>query len=418
MTVGLVATYLVGHLGAASLAAVGLANQVDLVANAFFSAVGTGTTALVARHTGAQEPSAANRVLHQSILLAVVLGLAGATVAYTFAAPALSFLGARADVVQLGTTYLRIVAPALVASAVMLVGNAALRGAGDTRTPMVVMAAVNITNIVVASLFVYGAGPLPALGVPGAGLGAALGRTSGSLLVLLFLWKGKKGLRLSARSLRFDKPHLGRLVNVALPAGGEMLIMRFGQTAYAMIVASLGTAAYAAHQVVLSSESLSYMPGFGFAAAAATVVGQGLGARDPRRAEEGAKTALHLCLILMSMMAVFFFLCARPYLGVFTQDQEVIALGVWPLKIASLSQPFLATAMVLAGGLRGGGDTRWPMLVAIVGAWGVRIPLGTFLVHTSLGLTGAWITMNVDWLLRSALFLRRFRSGKWKSVRV
>lgn len=418
MSVGLVDTYLVGHLGAAALASVGLGNQIVMLATAFFAAVATGATALVARHYGAREPETANRILHQSMMVVGILAVFITALAYALARPSMILMGAEGEVIDLSTQYLQIVAPSLLASAFMFVGNAAMRGSGDTRTPMVVMAVVNGVNAVVAYVLINGLGPFAPMGVAGSALGAAFGRTTGALLVITLLLRGRDSLRFRRSLFWPDRVQLGRIVNLGVPAGAEMFVMRFGQTMYAAVVASLGTAAFAAHQVALNSESLSFSPGFGFAVAATTLVGQGLGARSPRQAEEGAYTSLKLALAIMASMGAIFFLFAPQFLGFFTEDAYVIALGIGPLMLVGLTQPFLGMNMVLAGSLRGAGDTRYPLLVTLIGIWGIRIPVAYLLAQTPLGLMGAWIGMCADLVVRALFLFFRFRSGKWKTIRV
>jgi putative MATE family efflux protein len=417
MMIGLADTYLVGHLGAAALSAVGLGNQMVMLATAFYSAVGTGGTALVARHVGAREHQMANRIMHQSLIMAGIIGLASTIFFHTFAEQCLVLLNSPADVVGPGANYLSIVSFSFLASALMFMGMAALRGAGDTRTPMLVMVIVNVVNIVVAWACIYGAGPIPALGVAGSAIGAAVARSFGGVVILGVLLGGRAGLRLRLSSLRLDLVQARRILNIGIPAGMEMLLMRFGQIAYAMVVAGLGTAAFAAHQLALTSESLAYMPGFGFAVAATTLVGQGLGARDPRRAEQGGYESLRLSIIIMSAMGVVFFLFAPQFIGLFTSDPEVIELGIWPLRLVAFSQPALACAMVLSGGLRGAGDTRRTLLITGVGLWLVRVPMALLLTGP-FGLIGAWIAMGLDINVRGLAVLLRFRSGRWKELRV
>ena len=419
MMVGVVDTFLVGHLGASSLAGVGLSNNIIMLATTLFAAVATGTTALVARHIGATEPKLANRIMHQSLLISVILGIVISIVCFFGANFSMRIMGAEGDVIGLGSTYLQIVSISLLASAFMFVGNAALRGAGDTKTPMQVMGVVNVVNIIVAYVLINGLGPFPSLGVAGSALGAAIGRGSGAVIVLLMLLRGRGHLHIIAGEMHIDVAQLKRIVNVGLPAGVEMLIMRLGMTIFAATVASLGTIAYAAHQVVMTSESLSFQPGFGFSVAASTLMGQGLGARKPRRAENSALTALRLAMIVMSLMGVLFFLFPRQFMTIFTSDEQVIALGIMPLRLIAVAQPFLAMTMVLSGALRGAGDTRSPLLVTTLGIWLIRLPLAFVLVRmTSLGLVAAWMTMIVDQVVRSTFFAVRFRSGRWKNIKV
>lgn len=417
MAVGLVDTFMVGHLGASAVAAVGLANQAIMLATTFFAAIATGVTALVARHTGAHESEGADRILHQGYLLGALLGVAATGLALALAGPIIAALRAPADVIAPGETYLRIASTVFISAAWMFIGNAALRGAGDTRSPMLIMLVVNVINIVVAYLFIYGPGPFPQLGVAGSALGAAAGRGVGGLLATYLLWRGRAGLKLRLAQLRPDVAQIKRIVNIGLPAGAELLMMRLGMTVYVTTVAALGTTAYAAHQLALQGESLAFMPGFGFAVAATTLVGQGLGAGDPGRARADAYLAQRIALILMSAMGVLFFFFAGPIIDVFIDDPAVVQLGIWPLRLVAFSQPALATMMVLSGGLRGAGDTRATLVITAAGLWLIRLPLALLLTGP-LGLIGAWIAMGVDLNLRGLGMWLRFRSGNWARIKV
>jgi multidrug resistance protein, MATE family len=417
MTVGLVDTFMVGHIGANAVAAVGLSNQAVMIVTTFFAAVATGVTALVARHTGAGEPEDANHILHQGYLLGAVMGIAGTVLSIAFAEPMMHLLRAPADVVAPGTAYLRIAAVPFILTSWLFIGNAALRGAGDTRSPMMVMFFVNIVNIVVAYGFIYGVGPLPEMGVAGSAMGAAAGRGVGGLLVLVLLLRGRSGLRLKLAGLLPDLLQIKRIANIGIPAGAEQLLMRFGMTAYVTTVAALGTKAYAAHQLALQGESIAFMPGFGFAIAATTMVGQGLGAGRPDQARADGYLAQRMAMLFMSAMGVIFFIFAAPILDLFINDPEVVQLGVWPLRLVAFSQPALATSMVLSGGLRGAGDTRATMVITSGGLWFVRLPLAMLLTGP-LGLLGAWIAMGLDLQLRGTAIFLRFRSGRWAKIKV
>ena len=417
LAVGLVDTFMVGHLGAEAVAAVGLSNQSVMLITTFFMALATGVTALIARHIGAKEADGANRILHQGYLLGAVIGLVATLLGLTFAAPVMHILRAPAEVVPLGTTYLRIVSLSFVLASWLFVGNAALRGAGDTRSPMLVMLAVNVVNIAVAYATIYGLGPIPALGVAGSAIGAMTGRGMGGLIVAAILLRGRAGLRLQLRRLLPDPVQIKRILNIGLPAGGEQLINRVGMLVYAVAVASLGTKAYAAHQLALQAESLAYMPGFGFAIAATTMIGQGLGAQQPARARSDVQMAQVSAIAIMSIMGLFFFFFPRQLLGIFINDPEVIRLGTWPLRLVAFSQPALATLMVLAGGLRGAGDTRATLAITGASLWLIRVPLA-FLLTGPFGLMGAWIAMGLDLNLRGLGMWLRFRSNHWTRITV
>lgn len=417
MLVGLVNTYLVGHLGAASLTAVGLGVQWSMAAMVLFSAVGAGATALTARMIGARDLPGANRVVGQALIIAFACGLLSSALLIGFAEPAMRLMGAQGDALLHGAAFLRIISAVFPVSAMIFIGNACIRGAGDSRTPLLVMTVVNIVNVIVAWVLVEGVGPFPALGVEGAAWGSASGRFLGGLLVLSLLIRGRAGLRL--RFLGPDREIIWRILRVGLPASLDQLIFRIGMLVWVRLVAGLGTVAYAAHQIALNGESISFMPGWGFAMAATTLVGQGLGARDPRRAEKDAMLCFAIAAGFMSLMGIVFFFAAPWIIGLFTTEAEVIALGSTPLKLIGVVQPLLAAMMVFSGGLRGAGDTLTPMLVNGAAIWLLRIPLTLVAIDwLGWGLTGVWLVMALDLSVRGVVLYWQFRGGRWKSVQI
>jgi MATE family multidrug resistance protein len=419
MMVGIVDTFLVGHLGAAPLAAVGLANQWVFMAMMLFGAIATGATALIARFVGAREPDQADEVLRQSMLLGAFIGIAATILGLGLAQPAMTLLGAEEEVVGLGSAYLRVVGSIFFFSTLMFIGNASLRGAGDTRTPLYVMLVVNTLNIVVAWTAINGPFGLPKLGVIGSALGAATGRFVGGALVVAILLKGRAGIQLKLSGLRPDIDLIRRTLRVGLPTGMEQLLFRGGHMVFARILAELGTVAFAANQVAMNGWSLSFMPGFGFALAATTLVGQSLGAKDPDGAQQRGYTAFRIGAALMGVVGLAFLIFPAEIVGFFTEDPEIIALGTMPLRMVGLIQPLLAGTMIFAGGLRGAGDTRWPMAVTGVSIWLIRLPLAYLLALVfGWGLLGAWGALAIDLSIRGLLNFLRFRSGRWKTVKV
>ena len=419
MMVGIVDTYLVGHLGAAPLAAVGLANQWVFLATTLFGSVGTGATALIARFIGARDPDQADRALQQAMLLGVGIGLLATLLGVTLARPAVLLLGAPDDVIVPATDYLRLASTVFFFSTLMFIGNASLRGAGDTRTPLFVMLVVNGLNIVVAWAAINGHLGLPRMGVVGSALGAVAGRLAGGVLVIAILLRGRAGIQLKLSGLRSHGTMIKRILHVGLPTGLEQLLMRVGWMTFARILTALGTVAYAANQVGVNGWSLSFMPGFGFALAATTLVGQSLGAQDPEGAQQRGYTAYWMGGLLMGLIGVLFILFPAQIVGFFTDDPAVIAVGTMPLRMMGFIQPLLAATMIFAGGLRGAGDTRFPMIITGASIWLIRLPLAyLFAIVLGWGLTGAWGALIVDMSVRGIANFMRFRGGRWKSIQV
>ncbi len=410
--------YLAGHLGTIALAAVGLSGQLTNLVAVFFGALGVGATALVARAVGAGDPEQAGRITLQALLSAGALGLVGMAFAYIGGPWLFAALGAEPAVSVAARVYLNIVALSFPAMAVLFVGNAALRGAGDTLTPMRTWAVVVFTNAALAWVLAGSWGPFH-LGVAGLGIAAALARTLGAVLVGVRLWRGTSRLALPHRGLRFEWDMLKRILRVGLPAGAEQLLLQLALLNLTGVITALGTAAYAAHQIGLRVMSLSFLPGWGFAVAASTLTGQALGARQPEAGRRATFSALFLALVLMGTMGLALAVGGPLLVDLFTEDPEVIDQGAAALRITALIQPAMALSFVFSGALRGAGDTRYTLLITATSIWIVRLPLAILFAHgLGWGLPGAWLGMLADFVVRALLFGWRFISGAWERVHV
>ncbi len=458
---GIVDTAVVARLGTSALSGVGASQQLIWVLSNVIIAVSMGTTVLVARFTGARQPERAGATLKQSLLLGVAVSLMLMPVGLA-AHPMLSALGLTPAAASAGATYLSITVFMGMPFLLMFVAGAALRGAGDTRTPMFVTGFINVINAVLAvelvfggarasailsdwlsgllSLFVPGAHvQLPALawvpemGVAGSAWAAATARTIGAIILLSLFLRPRSLIRLWTASGWWPNPDLiWRILRVGIPSAVEMLLMSLGILVYSFIVIGMGEVMFATSRLVLNAVFLSQMPGFGFSMAATTLVGQSLGARRPHRAWAGSWLATRSALIWMSLMGLVFFFFGRQILMVFTDDPQLLALGDPAMKVVALTQPPLALAFVLAGSLRGAGDVRFPMWVTTLAVWVVRLPTGAFLglpalcipftglciPALGLGLPGIYGALIVESSLRAGLFLWRWRQGKWQTIRV
>jgi putative MATE family efflux protein len=426
--VGLADTFLVGHLNeqaaarlgyssATALAAVGLANQMVWLVTVLFMAVSVGSTALIARAKGASDTAEANRALRQSLIVGLAMGVAATLLGLLLATPFMMLLGAGPDVLPQSVTFLHIAALTFAPAALLFIGTAALRGVGDTRTPLYVMLGVNAVNILISWLLVNGNLGAPVLGVAGSAIGAAVARGGGGLVLIGVLLRGRSNLKLTL-DLRPEPDILRRIVRIGLPSAGEQLVFQSALLIYVRFITGLGTVAYAAHNVVINIESLSFLPGMGYAIAATALVGQGLGAGHPRQAEASAYEGLLQAGLMMTVLGMIMALFPHQLIGLFAEDPAVAEAGAAPMRIAGLFQPLLALNFVISGALRGAGDTRWPLFSKVISTWGVRLPLLLLLLRLGLGLTGAWLAMGTDFLVQSMLALWRFRKGLWKTIRL
>jgi putative MATE family efflux protein len=418
--IGVVDTALVGHLSTDALAGVGGAQQIAWLVTTLLSAAVMGTTVLVGRAVGAGQRREARMALKQSILLAGVASVLIGAITFLGAYPFMRWLGLDAGAAEQGTTYLQITALATPLLAGMFVGSASMRGAGNTRTPMFVTGFINAVNALAAWWFIYGFGPIPALGVAGSAWAANLARLVGCVILAYVLTRPRQQVSILGRTgWRPDPVLIKRILNVGIPTAVEQFFFALGVTLYGVIVISLGTQVYATQRASMMVVQLSLMPGFGFAVAATTLVAQGLGAGKIRHAEASALFAMRSCILQMSVAGLGFAVFADPLMRIFTSDAQVVDLGTQVLRIIAFNQPFMAIASVLAGGLRGAGDTRFPMITSAIGIWLVRLPIGWFLgIVLGLGLQGIYMVYVVDAAARALLVGWRWRQGKWKSMKV
>lgn len=417
--VSLIDLIMVGSLGAEAVAAVGLGGLLIWISYGVMASVATGTTALVARFIGAGDKRSSEKVLAQSFVLVAVFSVFITAAALLYAERILAFIGAAKAVAELGGVYLRAVFLATVFIFLGFVAEGALRGAGDTRTPLKIDLVINGINLLLDYLLIYGTLGFPKLGVLGAGIASAAAFTIGALLYFAVLLSRRYVLSFNLSDLSLDYSLTRRILRIGVPSSIEKLIMSGSMTVYASIIVGFGTIPLAAHQIGLRIEALSFMPGIGFAVAATALVGQNLGAEARDKAYKAGWETSKLCAGLMSLVGVVLFLFPGEFMLLFTRDEEVIELGILYLRLVALSQPALALTFVLAGALNGAGDTRGVMYTTIFGLWFFRLPLAYSLgVTMGYGVLGAWVAMIIDIFVRSLVLGYRFKSKKWMEVNV
>ncbi len=401
--------------------------------------VSVGSTALVARFVGARSRDEANRALHQSILLAAVLGSVASVLGFLLIGPLIGLLGLHGDAANSAVEFLQPVLGLVMFQLVESAGVACLIGAGDTRTGPLVSGTVALLNIPLAWALFHGFGPLPALGFRGIGCGTAMSHVVGCLVVLTVLARGRFGLKLQLAGF---KPHfhtMYRLLRVSVPAAVDGLSVCAGQFWFLSLVNQIGDEStrnftIAAHGHAIQWEAMGYLSGFAFGVAAMTLVGQNLGALRPAEAARAGWAALRLGGVFMCLMGAIFFVFAPQMLHLFSPGEHqrpVIALGIPVLRLVAFAMPALACTNVFTAALRGAGDTRWPVLITWIGFLGIRIPLAYFFTNDrldlgplgalpgwNLGLFGAWLAMFADLYVRGGLFVARFARGKWKEIKV
>jgi len=396
--------------------------------------ISVGSTALVAHCIGGGDRRSAIHVTNQSLLLAILFGLAGSLIGLLGLPALIRLLQLHGEVADFAEAYLQPLFALLVFQVIEAAGIACLVGAGDTVTGLWVRAGVAIFNVPLAWGFFHGFGPVQAMGFVGIALGTAVSNVLGASAVLAVLLRGRAGLQLHGRLLWPDAGLLRRLLRISVPAGVDSLSVAVGQLWFLSIINHLSDAAKAAHGIALGWEALGYLSGGAFGTAAMTLVGQNLGAKDVRRAAHSGWTAFALGGALMTVMGGVFFLLAAPMFRLFCPgegQQSIIEEGVPVLRLVAFAMPALASCIVFTCALRGAGDTRVPVLFTWFGFFVLRIPLAYLLTRSQLdlgplgvyggfdlGLFGAWLAMFVDLLMRGVFFLARFVGGQWRNMQV
>jgi putative MATE family efflux protein len=420
MAVFIVDIIMVGRLGTTAVAAVGLAGALNFVITMIFCALNAGTTALVARNFGAEEKAEAQTVAGQSLLLSIILGLIISPLIFYFASDILILMSAEESVVTLGSTYLKIVLSFLVLRLIILTGTAIFRGAGDTRTPMMITLVMNCANILFNWLLIFGIWIFPRMEVEGAAWATSIAYIIGASLIFYKLLSKKSILSINLKNIiGINKSIIQRILRISLPATLDAFLTQIGYLFFIKIVAMLGTVALAAHQIAIRIEAISFMPGYALAIATSTLVGQSIGAKKIDLARLSMKRNCQIALMMMGFFAFIFLAFAKPMAKVFHPEQDVLALSAFCVMIAAIEQPALAIYMVYAGGLRGAGDTLSPMIVTIVGTLCFHLPVAyIFGIVLEWGLAGIWFGAALDWILRSIAVYVLFRSGRWKKIKI
>lgn len=416
MFVWIVDTMFIGRLGAQALSAVGLGSNTYFTATWILGGIATGTVALVARHYGAGDLERCQRYAAHGLFIGLLLGVFVVIVAYPLKGWIYDIAGLEPAVKALGISYMRFIVPGAPFLLTAFVAGAALRGSGDTRTPMLVWGLANVTNVLLDYVLIFGAGPFPAMGAAGAGAASLIAQVMAAVLLMLRLaGEQTPRLRVSVFSVHpVDISLVRELVALSIPAGAETLLMDGARLVNMFLLAELGSAALASAQVAIAAESLSFMPGFGFTIAATVLTGQHLGAGKPQEASLDARQSTYLALAIMSSVGACFLLFPRSIVSLFTNAPEVVVLAAACLWVSAFMQPLMAVTEVFCGVFRGAGKTATAMWISAIGAWGLRVPMTYVAIrHAGASLVQVWWIMVFDWLIRTLVSFFVFSRNRW-----
>lgn len=422
-------TAMVGSLGAWATASVSISNSPIMLLNGIVMALGVGITSLVARAVGAGDPERVKKLIRHAILAILFIGvpICAANIALYRLIPL--WMGAEPDILETAAEYNLYVAFGRIFMISSMMMNSAFRGYGDTKTPLVVNSLMNIINVVFNFLLIYPTRQISFLGleftmwgagmqVKGAAIATSIGMTCTGLTTLCIAFFRKNAYRIGfSGGWALDRKLCAQIVKISIPAMLERLFMSSSGIIVNRSIASLGTISIAANSLCLTAESMSYMPAFSFQTAVTTLVGQSLGAKKPELAEKFVKKTMLMGSIVMVFTGAGLFLFAHPLIGIFTRDQDVIALAAHCLKLVAFMQVPQVMGWIYSGVLRGAGDTKYNFYITAATNWGVRT-LFSFIAIRLLhfGLFSTQVIILIEILTRLGLLYLRYRTGKWKTV--
>jgi putative MATE family efflux protein len=416
---GVVDVFWVSRLGADAVATVGLTETALTLVFVIALGLSMGATALVARRIGEKDERAAGLVAVQAIIVGLVVSGVIAVFGYLFAPNLLHVMGGSDSVVKLGSGYTRMILSGSATIFLLFLINAVFRGAGDAAIAMRVLWIANLVNIGLNPCLIFGLGPFPRLGVTGSAVGTTIGRGVGVLLQLWVLTSGRGRLAVHASQLRADFLIMWRLIRLSLNAMFQYMVQMASWVGMVRIIASFGSGATAAYTVAFKVIIFAILPSWGMSNAAATLVGQNLGAGKPARAESSVwRTGLYNMLFL-GVIGLVFIVFAPRIIALFTTDPVVAPLAVSALRLFSCGNISYSYGMVITAAFNGAGDTATPTILNLICFWLCQIPLAWALAfHTGLGPNGVYAAVVVSDSLLAVLGILLFRRGKWKQVKV
>ena len=401
---------MVGHLGAKASAAIGIVETTGWLLGGLASAANMGFSVQVAHAIGANDFKRARQVLRQSLVCGIIWALSITTIAISISSPLPYWLGGSAEIAHDATLYFAIFSAFGIFFQMEGLAGSMLKCSGNMKIPSALNILMCLMDVVFNYIFIY----ILEMGVAGAAIGTGLAMVITALLMLYFLLYRSDILKLKGRpgSFRPKSDVVSNAFRIGGPMGLQHILMGSAQVVSTVIVAPLGTVAIAAHSLAITVESLCYMPGFGIAEAATTLVGQRFGARKRQLTQSFANMSTGSGMIVMTLMGILMYIFAPELMALMTPVDEIIGIGAQCLRIEAFAEPMFAAAIVCNGVFIGAGDTLRPAIMSLLSMWGVRLTLAALLA-TTYGLPGVWVAMAIELTFRGFIFLVRQLRGGW-----
>lgn len=424
MLLGVCNTMMAGHIGEEAVSAIGMVDTINMLFISFFAALSVGATVIVAQEVGKGEHKEANEIARQALVSGMIVSLIITIFLWIFRQDIINFLYGTADenVKIDAKLYIEFTLMTYPFIAIEQIANGILRGCGDTKTPMYITIFMNVINIILGYILIYGINFLniSSFGIKGAAIAIAIARVIGTILIGFVLYRGSKIIKIqSLYPFKFNLKIQRSIFNIGLPAGMEQVIFNAGKLIVQVFIVTMGTASIAANSIAMSISQIINVPGNALCIAATTLVGQSIGKDDVKGAKSTLIYLVKFATVCLGTIGLLFVPISEWLASLYTNSEEVIHLTAVLIKANSIAIFVWPLSFVLSGGLKGAGDTRFTMITAFIGMWIFRICIGYILgIVLGFGVLGIWIGMFIDWAVRGIMYSFRLKGVKWLKYRI
>lgn len=422
MMVWVVDTAFVGNYGGnVAVSSVSFSSEIIYTIANIFIAVGisVGVTTMVAQMTGAGEKNNAEEYLSQGLVIGGITAGILAIVLGAFSKQILLLAGAKSEVLYYGSRFMRIVSIGAFFNMICSILNSGLRGTGNTVIPLIVSVIINIITISLDWILIYGRLGFKEMGIMGSAVATTTAYITGFIFLSIY-YKYYSDFKIKLKYLKeINRDYMSKIIKLAIPSGMQEAAFNVSRLVSLAFIMHIGTLAFAANTITTTIESISFMPGWGFAVASTALVGQRIGAKDYKNAREYAYIAMFFGTGIMLLCSILFLTIPDLLIRIFIKEKETIALGSSCLMVASIEQPFMGISMILAGAMKGAGDTKTPFKVSLISSWLIRIPLMYLVIFVlRLNVVYVWVVTAIQWIFDGSMifYFFKYKSKKWNEI--